>query len=287
MTTQLGSKAAKAAPAAAAPDKVSAPTAAAPKRSFVPSRFTAVVLATQLVIIVAFLVLWEVAANKGWVNPLFVSQPSAVWSALKDYLTSEQMRSSMAATLTAVVQSFVIGSVAGILIGCLIGTNEFLDRVFSPFLVPLNAIPRIALAPLFVAWFGLTGTSKVVMGVSIVFFLLVENSRSAVKGVDRDQMTMARVVGLSKYQLMTKVILPSAVPTIFAGLRLAITYAILGVIASEMIAAKNGLGQDIVRYSSEFQINYVFAVLIVLATLATLASVASGKLEKRLLRWQD
>ncbi len=117
--------------------------------------------------------------------------------------------------------------------------------------------------------------------------LLVENSRSAVKGVDRDQMTMAKVVGLNRQKLMTKVILPSAVPTIFAGLRLAITYAILGVIASEMIAAKNGLGQDIVRYSSEFQIDYVFAVLIVLVTIATVASVGSSKLERWLLRWQD
>ncbi|MFE4499233.1 ABC transporter permease [Rhodococcus sp. NPDC056743] len=257
------------------------------KRSWRPSNFTAGILATQLVIVIGFLVLWEVAVNKGWANALFVSQPSAVWGALIDYVTSKQMRVSAGATLTAVVQSFVIGSVSGIVVGCLIGTNEFLDRVFSPFLVPLNAVPRIALAPLFVAWFGLTNTSKVVMGVSIVFFLLVENSRSAVKGVDRDQMTMAKVVGLNRQKLMTKVILPSAVPTIFAGLRLAITYAILGVIASEMIAAKNGLGQDIVRYSSEFQIDYVFAVLIVLVTIATVASVGSSKLERWLLRWQD
>ncbi|MFF0814968.1 ABC transporter permease [Rhodococcus sp. NPDC003318] len=286
MTTQLESKVIKVPATTDAPTPVAA-SAAKTKRSLVPSGRTVTVLATQIVIIVAFLVLWEIGANKGWVNPLFVSQPSAVWDALTDYITSAQMRSSLAATLTAVVQSFVIGSISGIFVGCLIGTNEFLDRVFSPFLVPLNAVPRIALAPLFVAWFGLTGTSKVVMGVSIVFFLLVENSRSAVKGVDRDQMTMAKVVGLNKRQLMTKVILPSAVPTIFAGLRLAITYAILGVIASEMIAAKNGLGQDIVRYSSEFQINYVFAVLIVLAAIATFASVGSSKLERRLLRWQD
>lgn len=257
------------------------------RRSWKPSNLTAGVIATQLVIVVGFLMLWEVAANNGWADPLFVSQPSAVWHALVDYVTSEAMRTSAGATLTAVVESFVIGSVAGIVVGCLIGTNEFLDRVFSPFLVPLNAVPRIALAPLFVAWFGLTNTSKVVMGVSIVFFLLVENSRSAVKGVDRDQMTMARVVGLNRYKMMTKVILPSAVPTIFAGLRLAITYAILGVIASEMIAAKDGLGQDIVRYSSEFQIDYVFAVLIVLVTIATVASVGSSRLERWLLRWQD
>ncbi|MCF8588954.1 ABC transporter permease [Gordonia liuliyuniae] len=284
MTTHVETPSVQAATPAQSPTAMPSMTK---RLRLLPSRRTSLVLTTQLVIIVGFLVLWEVAANQGWVNPLFVSKPSEVWSALTDYLTSEQMRSSMGATLIAVIQSFVIGSVAGVLIGCVLGTNPFLDRVFGPFLVPLNAVPRIALAPLFVAWFGLTGTSKVVMGVSIVFFLLVENSRSAVKGVDRDQMTMARVVGLNKRQLMTKVILPSAVPTIFAGLRLAITYAILGVIASEMIAAKNGLGQDIVRYSSEFQINYVFAVLIVLAALATVASVGSSRFERRLLRWQD
>lgn len=282
MSTEAEARAVTA-PAAARP----AATGKSKKRTWRPSKFTASVIATQVVIIVGFLVLWEVAVNNGWADPLFVSQPTAVWSALGDYVTSEELRTSAMATLTAVLYSFVIGSVSGIFFGCLIGTVPFLDRVFSPFLVPLNAVPRIALAPLFVAWFGLTNTSKVVMGVSIVFFLLVENSRSAVKGVDRDQMTMARVVGLNRRKMMAKVILPSAVPTIFAGLRLAITYAILGVIASEMIAAKDGLGQDIVRYSSEFQIDYVFAVLIVLVTIATIAAVGSSRLERWLLRWQD
>ncbi|UGQ11617.1 ABC transporter permease [Yinghuangia sp. ASG 101] len=278
MTTQT-----QAPPARGTAAPATAP-ARASRRPLADSRL--IVIATQLVLLVGFLSLWEAAARNRWVDPLFTSRPSAIWSALIDYLGSDQASTSIRATATAVLESFAIGSALGILVGLILGSSPFLDRVISPFLVPLNAVPRIALAPLFVAWFGLTNLSKVVLGVSVVFFILVENARSAVKGVDRDQLTMARVVGLRGWRMLTKVVLPSAVPTIFAGLRLGITYAILGVIGSEMIAAKDGLGQDVVRYSSELHIDFVFAVLIVLVVLATVTSWIFGLLERRLLRWQ-
>ncbi|KAA9160923.1 ABC transporter permease [Amycolatopsis acidicola] len=265
-------------------ETVAPPRVSRPRRRAAESR--PLVLTTQVVLLVGFLALWEAAARNGWVNPMFVSSPSGIWEALVDYLSSDELASSLGSTTLAVAESFVIGSVLGIAFGLVLGWSPFLDKVVSPFLVPVNTVPRIALAPLFVAWFGLTNTSKVVLGVSIVFFILVENARSAVKGLEQDQLTMARVIGLRGGKMLAKVVLPSAIPTIFAGLRLGITYAILGVIGSEMIAAKEGLGQDIVRYSTEFQIGSVFAVLILLVVLATLVSWVFGRIERYLLRWQ-
>ncbi|KUP95178.1 hypothetical protein AC529_19040 [Thermobifida cellulosilytica TB100] len=244
-------------------------------------------ITARLVICAAFLVLWEVASRREWVDPMLFGNPTGVWTAMVEYLPSERSLASLEATGGAVGVSFVIGSVSGTLAGLVLGLSPVVNGVFGPFLAPINSVPRIALAPLFIAWFGLTMTSKVVLAVSIVFFILAENARSAVWSVDADLMTMARVVGLKRAALLWKVVLPSAVPTMFAGLRLTFTYALLGVVASEMVAATGGLGQDIVLYSSSYQINTVFAILVELMVIAVVVNWIFNLVERRLLVWQE
>lgn len=235
----------------------------------------------------AFIALWEFAATKGWVDANFTGQPTLVWEALKEFYESGRLFDQTIATLQATLIAFVIGVVGGTACGLLLGVYPGVDRVLGPLLVPLNSVPRIALAPLFILWFGLSMTAKVVLAVSIVFFIVLFNARAAVKSVEPDLMTMARVTGFSRLKIVQKVILPSAVPSLFAGVRLAITYALLGVIASEMIAARDGLGQDIVYYSGRLQVNGVWATLLVLAVIATLINVLFEQLERWLLRWQE
>ena len=239
------------------------------------------------VLCIGFLILWEAASRQGWVDETLFGRPSGVWQAMVDYLPSERSLSSLGATGAAVAISFVIGSVSGTVAGLVLGLSRTLNAIVGPFLAPINSIPRIALAPVFIAWFGLTVTAKVVLAVSIVFFILAENARSAVRSVDADLMTMARVVGLKRSSLLLKVVLPSAVPTMMAGLRLTFTYALLGVVASEMVAATGGLGQDIVLYSSSYQINTVFAILVELMVIAVIMNGLFTLLERWLLRWQQ
>jgi NitT/TauT family transport system permease protein len=245
-----------------------------------------VVAALQVSLVVGFLLLWETASNREWVDPRFFGQPSLIWNAFWEYIPSEENWLSVEATFTAVGIAFVVGSVLGTVAGLILGLSQWVDDVIGPFLVPLNSIPRIALAPMFIAWFGLTTEAKVVLAVTIVFFILAENARSAVRSVDPDLMTMATVVGLKRTSLLWKVVLPSAVPTMFAGLRLTFTYSLLGVIASEMIAATAGLGQEIVLYSSSYQINTVFAIIIELVIIAVVINTVFRAAERRLLRWQ-
>jgi NitT/TauT family transport system permease protein len=245
------------------------------------------VLLGQLVVLGVILGGWQLFPSLGWVNKSFSSQPSAIWSAVFAYYHSGRMLSSTAATMEAVAISFAIGTVVGTLVGFILGMNEFLDRVVGPLLVPVNSIPRIALAPLFILWFGLTINAKVALAVSIVFFILVLNARAAVKSVDPDLITMGRVIGMGRAAMLRKIIYPSSVPAVFAGIRLAITYSLLGVVGSEIIAARNGLGQDIMFYSNQFDIAGMFAVLLELAVLATLINLIFEYLERRLLRWQQ
>jgi NitT/TauT family transport system permease protein len=267
-----------------------APRAGAKKTSAVPLlvvQSKAFVHTAQVLICVAFLALWETASRQGWVDQNLFGQPSGIWTAIVDYLPSEKGLDSLQATGAAVGVSFVIGSATGTVAGLVLGLSPTLNAIFGPFLAPINSVPRIALAPLFIAWFGLTMTAKVVLAVSIVFFILAENARSTVRSVDSDLMMMARVVGLKRVSLLLKVVLPSAVPTLFAGLRLTFTYALLGVVASEMVAATGGVGQEIVLYSSSYQINTVFAILVELMVVAVVMNWLFTAVERRLLVWQE
>lgn len=245
------------------------------------------VTAWRVVALVAFLAIWELAARQGWIDARLFGQPTGVWTSLLEYLPSERALESLRSTFGAVAAAFVIGSVAGTVVGLVLGIAPMLDAVLGVFLTPLNSVPRIALAPLFIAWFGLSASAKVALAVSIVFFILAENARSAVRSVDADLMTMAKVTGLGRAALLWKVVLPSAVPSLFAGLRLTFTYSLLGVIASEMIAARAGLGQDMVFFSSSYQMNTLFAILVVLVVIATFVNLAFTAAERRLLRWQQ
>ncbi len=257
-----------------------------PASSMSPARRT-FIWAARIILIVGFVSLWEIAGRREWVDTVLYGQPSGIWDAMKEYYPSDRAQASLTATGQAIGLAFVIGSVTGTIAGLALGLSKTLNAIVGPFLTPINSIPRIALAPLFITWFGLTMTSKVVLAVSIVFFILAENARGAVRSVDSDLMVMARVVGLRRTSLLWKVVLPSAVPTLFAGLRLTFTYSLLGVVASEMIAATSGLGQDIVLFSSSYQVDTVFAILIELVVFAVVINTIFSALERWLLRWQD
>jgi NitT/TauT family transport system permease protein len=251
------------------------------------ARRSIVVNSGRVAVLVLFIGLWELASVRHWIDPLLYGRPSAIITSFGDYVTSHRGIESMETTGAAILLSFAIGSTSGILFGLVLGTVPILNAIADPFMMALNSIPRIALAPLFIAWFGLTIDAKIALAVSLVFFILAENSRSAVLSIDPDHTMLARFAGLHGLVLMWKVILPSSVPTIFAGLRLSFTYSVLGVIASEMIAAQSGLGQDLVYYSSSFQINTFFAILLLLMVASVLVNLAFARTQRFLLRWQQ
>lgn len=230
---------------------------------------------------------WQLFADLGLVDKAFSSSPSQVWEALQSYFNSGQMATATASTLSATAIAFLVGTVLGTMFGFLLGLSQYLDKVLGPFIVPLNSIPRIALAPLFIVWFGLTQLSKIALAVTIVFFILAINARAAVRQLDPDIAMLARVAGVGRVGYLFKILLPSSIPALFAGIRLAITYSLLGVVASEMIAARAGLGQNIVVDSSTFHIAGVFAILLELALIASAINVLFNAAERILLRWQD
>lgn len=238
-------------------------------------------------VIVVILGLWQLGSDQGWWNPEIFGKPSAIGPAFGDYITSDRAMASMRATGFAVLMAFLLGSAAGTVAGVLLGLFRRVDEVLSPLLLAVNSLPRVALAPLFIVWFGLTASSKIALAVSYVFFVLAENTRSAVYSVDEDHIKLGKVAGFGRVALVSKMILPSAAPTMFSGLRLAFAFSLLGVIASEIIAAPDGIGQDIIYFSNSYQINSVFAILAGLAVVALVVNSVIRAGERRLLRWRS
>jgi NitT/TauT family transport system permease protein len=241
----------------------------------------------HIVFIVAFVGVWELAARLGWLNPLLIGSPLKIAAYLREgFIGSSKLWVELGYTLLGTVISFVVGSVLAVATGMLFIAAPRFERFADPYLTLLNAIPRIALAPLFLLWFGLGLGSKVAVGVSLAFFIVLASTTAGIRGVSGDIVTLARSLGVSAPRIFVTITLPSAVPVIFSGLRLALVYSMLGVIGAELIAAEHGLGQVLSFLQANFDTSGVMALLLVLALLGLAVTAGMSWLEKHLLRWQ-
>ena len=171
---------------------------------------------------------------------------------------------------------FLIGAVGGAILGVWLGVSPFASRLLNPYLNALNALPKVALAPLFVLWFGLGIESKIALAAVLVLFLVFLNTFAGVREVDQDLIDGARLMRATRTQVILKVIIPSAMSWVFAGLKIAMPYALIGAVLGEMIAANRGLGYLVQFSGSQFDTAGVFAVLFVIALLAVGAELSGG-----------
>lgn len=230
---------------------------------------------------------WEYASRQSWLDPTFFGSPSGIAAYLWDgFFVSKTLWLELGYTIGGTLISFLAGSIAAIALGLVFVMAPRLERMMDPYLTVLNAMPRLALAPLFLLWFGLGLGSKVAVGVSLTFFLVLSSTVAGIRGVPADYLTLTRSLGASGAQLFFKITLPSAIPVIASGLRLGLVYAMLGVVGAEIIAAEHGLGQSLAYLQSTFNMNGVMGILGVLAVLGMLVTQGMSKLERVLLKWQ-
>lgn len=235
---------------------------------------------------VAFLGLWELCAARGWANALFIGRPSGIGMFLVESATSGDLWTDLFWTLAGTLASFVLGSIAALGVGFLFVAFPSVQRFLDPYLNAVNLMPRIALAPLFIMWFGLGIGSKIAVGFSLTFFIVLSSTVAGIRGVSQDHLTLSRTLGASALTTFFHVTLPGAVPVIFSGLRLGLIYAMLGVIGAEIIASQHGLGQSLAYFASTFNVNGVMGLLLVLALLGAGIVHLMNWLERRQLHWQ-
>jgi NitT/TauT family transport system permease protein len=244
------------------------------------------VLLARLGVIGTVLVVWQGAVSFGLIDAFWVSSPVLVAKELWEQIASGDLLFNVGYTVFEALIAFVLSSALGIIAGLLLARSPFWDEVLAPLVLALNSLPRIALAPLIILWFGIGIVAKVVTAFTLVFFILLVNTLGGAKNVDTDILTIARLMGASRHDILWKVTLPSALPWIFAGLNIGLTYALLGVIVAEILASNQGIGYIISNGAANFNTSAVFAGLVTLAVVAWLFSAVMRKVEARLLRWK-
>lgn len=232
-----------------------------------------------------FLAIWQFASGR-LVDAFIVSDPLSIADRLWEWFSTGSIWIHIWATVYATVLGFLIGAALGIAGGLWLGLSPFLSRLLDPYIWAFNALPKVALAPLFILWFGLEIKSKVALSVVLVVFLVFVNTFSGVREVDQDLVDGMRIMRANRWQILVKLIMPSATSWIFVGLKAGVPYALIGVIIGEMIASNRGLGYLVQRAGSEFDTAGVFAALAVIAALSMIFNEIVNIVQRRLESWR-
>ena len=248
-------------------EAVPADAARNPRKQLLEEMSGGQMLIWQTGLVILILAFWQFVSGR-LVNNFFISNPVDVAIRLWEWTITGYIFPHLWVTFYETVAGFVLGSLIGVMLGIWLGVARFMSRLLNPFLFAFYALPKIALAPLLVLWFGLGLESKIALSTIIVFFLVFYNTFTGVREVDQDMVDTVRLMKARRHQVLLHVIIPSAMSWIFAGLKISVPYALIGAIVGELIAANQGLGFLVQRMGADFDTTGVFAVLVVIGLLA-------------------
>jgi NitT/TauT family transport system permease protein len=239
-------------------------------------------------IFLALILSWELGAQMGWLDELFFPAPSAIITSFwRIYVSQGNIWYHLYVSLGLVFAGFTAGSILGVGLGAVVGMNATVRRFLQPYVIVLEATPRIAVAPLLIAALGFGVTSKIAIIMLVCFFAPFINTLSGVINVDRDRFELMRSLGASKVQVLRKLVLPEAVPVIMAGERLALTSALSGVLVAEFIQRDQGIGTLILTYTRNLNMASAFACILTLTLIGFLIFKGMERLDHRIAYWKN
>jgi NitT/TauT family transport system permease protein len=236
-----------------------------------------------LLTLVVLLVVWEAAVRAFQVREFLLPAPSLILSKLEGQ-TGYLLKQSLS-TLQTTLLGFIVAVVLGVVAAIGIVYSRFLDKTLYAFLVALNAVPKVALAPLFVIWMGTGSLPKVAIAMLIAIFPILIDTVLGLRSTEQDMLDMARVNHASRAKVLWKIRFPNALPHMFAGMKVGISFALVGTIVGEFVAGESGLGHVILVAQGSFDTATVFVALLLLCVLGVLAFKAIELLEARFLHW--
>jgi NitT/TauT family transport system permease protein len=236
--------------------------------------------------IVIFIIAWQVVAAKRIVSQLFLPGPSDIGAAFGDYLAKGQIWNDMWTSGQELILGFGLAILIGLPLGMLIGWYRRLSYAVDPFIMFFNSVPRVALTPLFIIWFGIGINSKIAIVFLGAVFAILINTAAAARNLDTSLVRAARSFGASDTQLFRTVILPGSVPFILSGLRLGLAHALTGVVVAELVAAQAGVGLMMATAGQTFQTPKVFVGLVIVAGAGLLMTLALSRIERRFQSWR-
>lgn len=234
-------------------------------------------------ILVAFIGLWEIAAQLGWLDPFITSSPSRIFNTTVKLAQSGELFVHIGVTLLETVLGFVLGTLLGALIAVGLWLWPTAAQVLDPYLVVLNALPKIALGPIIIVWVGSGMTSIVVMALLISLVVTILGVLSGLLDTDPEKILLMRTFGATRMQILTKVVLPSSIPALVSALKINVGMSWVGVIVGEFLVSQFGLGYLAVYGGQVFQLDLVMTSVVILAILAALMYQGVAIFEKHVL----
>jgi NitT/TauT family transport system permease protein len=249
------------------------------------TRRSAKVLLIRIAIVVFIVAAWQFSAGR-LLDDFWLSRPSAVALRLYEWSVDGKLPYHTWITLQEMVCGFLIGSITGMVAGIGLGLSRSLGDIINPFIVALYSLPKVAMGPLFILWFGIGIEMKIALAAITVFFLVFWNAYSGIRQNDEELSGIVRLMGASRTQLICKIIVPGAMAWIYTGLKLAVPYALIGAIVGEIIASNRGLGYLISYSAGAFDTTGVVAALFVLMAISMTLNELISFSERRSFRWR-
>ncbi|MDE4541308.1 ABC transporter permease [Thermoanaerobacterium sp. R66] len=241
---------------------------------------------TQLSILIAFFALWEIAGRLKLIDPFLFSQPSRMIKTIINLSEDGSLFTHIWVTLSETLIGFALGTVSGIVIAILLWWSDFASKVAEPYLIVLNSLPKIALGPIFIVWMGNGEAPIITMGLAISLIVTIISLETGFKQVDEDKIKLLKTFGATKFQILTKCILPASIPTIMSAIKINMGLSWVGVITGEFLVSKAGLGYLIVYGGQVFKLDIVMTSVLILSILAALMYLLLVYIEKKIIKWQ-
>ena len=240
--------------------------------------------AVRIAVLLGLLVLWELSATLGWVNPFITSSPSRVGKTIVDMQKNGSLTLHVSTTLWETLLGFAIAVAVGYSVALLLWWSECFRRVAEPYLVVLNALPKIALGPLIIIWCGTGSKAIVFMTVLIGLIVAIMNMLGGFMATDQNKLLLLRSMGASKWQILTKLVIPSSLPNFISMLKINVGMAWIGSIMGEYIVSKAGIGYLIVYGGQVFKLDLVMSAVFILCVLAAIMYALVALLEKLVIK---
>ena len=242
------------------------------------------VCAVQIILLIGFFLLWEIAAQRGWIDSFLCSRPTEIWATALEMAQNGMLWKHIATTLWETVVGFVLGTLLCTLTAVLLWWNRMISDIAEPYLVVLNALPKTALAPIIIVWLGNGQTSIIVVALLTSVVVTIMTVLNGFLQVDEEKIKLIRIFGGGKWQILQKVVFPANIPCIVNALKINVGLSFVGVIVGEFLVAQAGLGFLIIYGSQVFKLSWVLMSVVILAILAALLYEAIALLEKQILK---
>lgn len=243
--------------------------------------------ALQALAVIGFFALWEIGVRMGWISAFLVGSPFGIFANGFKMVASGELLSDTWYTLFEAILGFVIGTILGSLVGLALWYSVFVARLVEPFIVAINSVPKIALAPIVVLWFGTGLVSKVMLSVSLTAIVALIAAYQAAKDADVDLQSLLISMGADKHQVFFKAVVPSTLPSIIATFRINIGFGLVGAVVGEFISSQRGLGHLIYTASSLYDLNTVWVGLFTLMIMGFVLYFVIDLIERSSLPWKQ